>query len=149
MPNSSRQAGHSCPPRARVPHSGHAAGIALRSAFRAADQNGGPSRACHVLPGLMRRLLCRAYVVPLHFTSCQARSSTTMTQPTHPTLPINTAHVAAQFARRGALSEAQFLYGEISQRMLERLAYIKINPTEILDAGCGTATALPGLSARF
>ena len=72
-----------------------------------------------------------------------------MTQPTHPTLPINTAHVAAQFARRGALSDAQFLYGEISQRMLERLAYIKINPTEILDAGCGTATALPGLSARF
>ncbi len=72
-----------------------------------------------------------------------------MTESTHPTLPINPEHVSAQFARRGALADAQFLYGEISQRMLERLAYIKINPREILDAGCGTATALPGLSARF
>ena len=72
-----------------------------------------------------------------------------MTESTHPTLPINVDHVSAQFARRGALADAQFLYGEISQRMLERLAYIKINPREILDAGCATATALPGLSARF
>jgi len=72
-----------------------------------------------------------------------------MTQPTHPLLSINPNHVRAQFARRGSLADAQFLYGEISRRMLERLAYIKLNPTEMLDAGCGTATALAGLSARF
>ena len=72
-----------------------------------------------------------------------------MTESTHPALSIDTAHVTAQFARRGSLNDAQFLYGEVSQRMLERLAYIKLNPAEILDAGCGTGTALPGLSARF
>ena len=41
-------------------------------------------------------------------------------------LPINSAHVALQFARRQDLSEARFILDEIALRMLERLQYIKL-----------------------
>lgn len=72
-----------------------------------------------------------------------------MTEPTHPALPIEPHHVRAQFARRGDLAGAAFLYDEIGQRMLERLAYIRLAPLQILDAGCGTGQALAGLRARY
>ncbi len=68
---------------------------------------------------------------------------------THPSLPIEARHVQAQFTRRGSLDEAQFLYGEIAQRMLDRLGYIRLQPLHILDAGCGTGTALAGLRHRY
>ena len=41
---------------------------------------------------------------------------------TPPTLPLSPAHVPRQFARRGDLAGAQFLYREIARRMLGRLA---------------------------
>lgn len=70
--------------------------------------------------------------------------------PTTPaSLPINPNHVQAQFARRGTLEPAQFLYAEIGQRMLDRLAYIKLQPDTVVDAGCGTGAALAGLRARY
>lgn len=68
---------------------------------------------------------------------------------THPALAIEPRHVQAQFARRGSLHEAQFLYGEIGQRMLERFTYIRLQPNAILDAGCGTGAALAGLRSRY
>ncbi len=69
--------------------------------------------------------------------------------PQPPDLPLNSAHVALQFARRSPLDEAQFLYGEIAQRMLQRLSYIRIQPVHVLDAGCGAGHALEPLRARY
>lgn len=66
-----------------------------------------------------------------------------------PRLPINQTHVIQQFARRSPLDIAQFLYGEITQRMLQRLSYIRITPKDILDAGCGAGHALDPLRARY
>ena len=66
-----------------------------------------------------------------------------------PDLPIVSAHVARQFARRGDLEDAQFLYGEIGRRMLERLRYIRVQPTRLLDAGCGAGASLPLLRERY
>ncbi len=66
-----------------------------------------------------------------------------------PSLPINAATVSQQFARRAPLDGAQFLYGEIAQRMLQRLSYIRLQPQDILDAGCGAGHALDPLRARY
>lgn len=71
-----------------------------------------------------------------------------MQESTHPSLSIDPRHVVRQFARR-APDAGQFLYGEIGSRMLERLAYIRLAPRTMLDAGCGAAPALPGLAARY
>lgn len=70
-----------------------------------------------------------------------------MSQPV--SLPIESAHVAQQFARRNPLDAAQFLYGEIALRMLQRLSYIRIKPDVVLDAGCGNAHALEPLRAQY
>jgi malonyl-CoA O-methyltransferase len=74
--------------------------------------------------------------------------SATQMSPTHP-IPLVSAHVARQFARRGDLAAAQFLYAEISQRMLERLRYFRLQPCRILDAGCGAGANLPLLHSRY
>ncbi|ARP97605.1 SAM-dependent methyltransferase [Bordetella genomosp. 13] len=66
-----------------------------------------------------------------------------------PTLPLSPAHVNRQFARRGDLSDAQFLYGEIARRMLGRLQYIRLQPAQMLDAGCGAGDNLPLLRERY
>jgi malonyl-CoA O-methyltransferase len=66
-----------------------------------------------------------------------------------PSLPIVSAHVTRQFARRGDLADAQFLYGEVSQRMLGRLQYILIKPDNVLDAGCGAGAGIDSLRERF
>lgn len=70
-----------------------------------------------------------------------------MSQPS--SLRLNSTHVAQQFARRNPLDPAQFLYGEIAQRMLQRLSYIRIKPDTVLDAGCGNAHALEPLRAHY
>src|SRR4051812_4219611 len=41
------------------------------------------------------------------------------------------------------------LQHEVCRRMLDRLDYVKVKPTAILDAGSGTGNALPGLMARY
>lgn len=70
-----------------------------------------------------------------------------MSQP--PSLRIDSTHVGLQFARRSPLDAAQFLYGEIAQRMLQRLSYIRVAPVAVLDAGCGAGHALEPLRARY
>lgn len=70
-----------------------------------------------------------------------------MSQPS--TLPINPAHVSQQFARRSPLDAPQFIYGEVAQRLLQRLSYIRLQPTGILDAGCGAGHALEPLRSRY
>lgn len=64
-------------------------------------------------------------------------------------LAINAQHVKAQFNRRAPLDTAQFLYGEIAQRLLQRLSYIRLQPERILDAGCGAGHAIDPLRARY
>jgi malonyl-CoA O-methyltransferase len=66
-----------------------------------------------------------------------------------PSLPIVSADVPRQFARRGDLSEAQFLYGEVARRMLGRLRYIRLRPAAMLDAGCGAGDNLALLRERY
>ena len=66
-----------------------------------------------------------------------------------PSLPLSSAHVAMQFSRRGGLQAAQFLYGEIAQRMMSRLSYIRLSPQTILDAGCGVGASLPLLHEKY
>lgn len=70
-----------------------------------------------------------------------------MSQP--PSLRVSPNHVSQQFARRSPLDTAQFLYGEVAQRMLQRLSYIRIKPQTVLDAGCGAAHALEPLRGRY
>lgn len=74
-----------------------------------------------------------------------------MSQPqsTLPTLPLVPADVVRQFARRGDLADAQFLYGEVARRMMDRLRYIRLAPTALLDAGCGAGANLPLLRERY
>ena len=44
---------------------------------------------------------------------------------------------------------AAVLQAEIASRMLERLSYIRLDPSVILDAGCGTGHVWDGLKQRF
>lgn len=66
-----------------------------------------------------------------------------------PSLPINNQHVIQQFNRRAPLDNAQFLYGEIAQRMLSRLSYIRIDAQHVLDAGCGSGHGHDPLRSRY
>ncbi len=68
---------------------------------------------------------------------------------TPPSLPLVAADVPRQFARRGDLSDAQFLYGEVARRMLGRLQYIRVHPQALLDAGCGAGDNLALLRERY
>lgn len=65
------------------------------------------------------------------------------------TLPLNPAHVTRQFGRRGDLSAAQFLYGEVARRMDERLRLVRLQPEQILDAGCGAGQQIGLLHSRY
>src|ERR1700744_998871 len=54
------------------------------------------------------------------------------------------------FDRRAAsFGEVAFLPREVAQRMRERLDYIKVAPTTVLDAGCGRGEVLAWLADRF
>lgn len=44
---------------------------------------------------------------------------------------------------------AAVLQSEVCSRMLSRLAYIKLDPRAILDAGCGTGNAVGALMSRY
>ena len=64
-------------------------------------------------------------------------------------LPIDARHVQMQFGRRQDLSAAEFLYGEIAQRMMQRLRLIRLVPVTVLDAGCGDGSRMPLLKDRY
>lgn len=44
---------------------------------------------------------------------------------------------------------AAVLQNEVCRRMLERLDYIKLEPSAVLDAGCGTGNAIESLTQRY
>ena len=51
--------------------------------------------------------------------------------------------------RAAAFGEVAFLPREIAQRMRERLDFIKVAPSSVLDAGCGAGEDIPALRERF
>ncbi|MFW2403323.1 MAG: methyltransferase domain-containing protein [Gammaproteobacteria bacterium] len=60
-----------------------------------------------------------------------------------------------QLIRRGferaatGFDEHDFLHREIRERLLDRLAAVRIEPTLVIDLGAGTAAATPALAKRF
>jgi len=63
---------------------------------------------------------------------------------------LDRAQVRRAFERAAATyDDAAVLQREVGQRMAERLGFVKIQPTAILDAGCGTGLALGELRARY
>jgi malonyl-CoA O-methyltransferase len=63
---------------------------------------------------------------------------------------IDSRAVRRQFARAASTYDASaVLQREVGARMMERLDLIRLTPSVILDAGCGTGEALPELAARY
>ena len=63
---------------------------------------------------------------------------------------LDSRAVRRSFARAAATYDsAAVLQREIGARMAERLDLVRIAPTAILDAGCGTGDALPMLAQRY
>ncbi|HEX7644241.1 MAG TPA: methyltransferase domain-containing protein [Burkholderiaceae bacterium] len=63
--------------------------------------------------------------------------------------PIDLLRVRRLFSRPERTRDAAFLLREIAGRMHDRLALVKIDPREILDAGCGAGADLASLQKRF
>ena len=63
--------------------------------------------------------------------------------------PIDMRHVRRVFSHPTRVAESDFLRREIAQRMHERLALIKIQPRQVLDAGCGEGADLPLLQQYY
>ncbi len=63
---------------------------------------------------------------------------------------IDIRQVRRNFKRAASgYDAASFFQREINSRMLERLDYVKIAPTAVLDVGCGTGAALDALGERY
>jgi malonyl-CoA O-methyltransferase len=63
---------------------------------------------------------------------------------------IDSRAVRRQFARAASTYDASaVLQREVGARMMERLDLIRLAPSVILDAGCGTGEALSELAARY
>lgn len=63
--------------------------------------------------------------------------------------PIDLPLVRRTFGTPQRVAESDFLRREVSGRMQERLALVKIDPKLALDAGCGEGADLPVLQKRF
>ncbi|WP_447122945.1 methyltransferase domain-containing protein [Glaciimonas sp. GG7] len=68
---------------------------------------------------------------------------------THLSAPIDLHRVRELFAQPERVRESEFLRREISTRMHERLALVKIAPQRVLDAGCGNGPDIYTLQQRF
>ncbi|NOZ11674.1 MAG: malonyl-ACP O-methyltransferase BioC [Gammaproteobacteria bacterium] len=63
---------------------------------------------------------------------------------------IEKAQARRAFSRAASrYDDVAVLHQEIGRRMLERLDEIKLQPQQIVDAGCGTGYCLPGLRQRY
>jgi malonyl-CoA O-methyltransferase len=69
--------------------------------------------------------------------------------PSKMSAPIDMARVRALFAQPQRVAASDFLRREVSARMQERLALVKIVPQRVLDAGCGTGADLALLQKTY
>lgn len=74
-----------------------------------------------------------------------------MSSPAQPcfSAPIDLRRVRQLFSSPDRIADSAFLRREISGRMLERLALVKVSPQRVLDAGCGDGADLPVLQRHF
>lgn len=74
-------------------------------------------------------------------------------QPSYDTdarVPLDVATVARQFDRRAArFGRFDAIVREIERRMIDRLAYIRIEPKRVLDVGCGAGVSRAALLERY
>ena len=63
--------------------------------------------------------------------------------------PIDVLQVRRIFSHPPRVADSDFLRREVAQRMHERLALIKIQPRQVLDAGCGEGADLPLLQQYY
>src|SRR5262245_10493930 len=64
-------------------------------------------------------------------------------------LQLDKQRIRNSFDKAAATYDAAaVLQNEVCSRMLERLALIKRSPATVIDAGCGSGNALPGLRER-
>ena len=63
--------------------------------------------------------------------------------------PIDLRRVRQLFAQPALVRESEFMRREISSRMHERLALVKLSPQRVLDAGCGAGPDIYTLQQRF
>ena len=76
-------------------------------------------------------------------------SSYSPQEPQRISAPISLAQIRRLFARTERVADSQFLRREIAGRMFERLSLIKIDPQQVLDAGCGEGDDLLTLRQHF
>lgn len=63
---------------------------------------------------------------------------------------VDSRQVRRNFARAASVYDAaSFFQREIDRRMLERLDYVKIEPSRVIDLGCGTGRTLTALCERY
>ena len=63
--------------------------------------------------------------------------------------PIDLPRVRQLFSQPQRLKGAEFIQREIAQRMLERLQLVRLAPTQVLDAGCGSGADLSVLHKQY
>ncbi len=63
---------------------------------------------------------------------------------------LDRRQVQRNFARAASTyDEAAVLQREIAARLLERLDYVRLSPTRVIDLGCGTGASLTALQQRY
>jgi malonyl-CoA O-methyltransferase len=63
--------------------------------------------------------------------------------------PIQVPYVKRVFSQPARVAQSDFLRREVSARMFERLQLVKLQPTRVLDAGCGEGADISLLKNRF
>lgn len=63
--------------------------------------------------------------------------------------PIDSARVRTIFSQPERVIESDFLRREVANRMFERLALVRLDPSRVVDAGCGAGADLPALKKHY
>ena len=64
-------------------------------------------------------------------------------------MPVDLQKVRLLFEKANKTTDTRFLTREIASRMYERLSVMKVDPADILDAGCGDGDDMDGLAHIF
>ena len=64
-------------------------------------------------------------------------------------MPVELEKVRSLFDRPEKTGDSQFMRREVASRMDERLSLVRIDPSYILDAGCGYSADTLLLAKRF